>query len=105
MRVPWRLTSQELSYSCLLSKVTEKGPCLRLATHFHDIYIDTIFFESSVPLPGQTVLSQSFTLNVEGTLLAQPLGMLKLHKANKSLPTINFPFWRTHKEKRSMGVL
>lgn len=80
MQVSQCLTSHELSYSCLLRKVAEKGPCLCLAIHFHDIYTDTIFFESSVPLPGQSELSQHFTVNMEGTLPTEPLCVLKPKK-------------------------
>lgn len=52
--------------------------------HFHDIYTDTIFFKSSVLLPGQTELSQHFTLDMEGTLPAQPLCVLKPKKGISS---------------------
>lgn len=63
--------------------------CLSLSgyTHFHDISTDTIFFESSVPLPGQTELSQHFTLNMEGTLPAHPLCVLKPKKEIRQFPS------------------
>lgn len=75
--------SQGLSYSCLCSKVSEKDPCLHLAIHFHDICTDTVFFESSVLMPGQTKLSQSFTLTVGGSLPAQVFCVLRPNKGKK----------------------